>query len=123
MQRFGAIPIDRSGSLGLVKQLVEQMKTRDEMRLLLSPEGTRLRGERWKSGFYHLAREAGVPICLSYLDYARRRGGFGPCFQPTGNFRADMDLVRAFYADVKGRLPEQFTPPLLAEESEAPKPA
>ncbi len=61
-----------------------------------------------------------MPICLSYLDYGRLRGGFGPCFMPSGNLKADMDIVRAFYRDVQARCPEKFTPPRLREEEDAP---
>jgi 1-acyl-sn-glycerol-3-phosphate acyltransferase len=70
----------------------------------------------WKSGFYHIARAAEVPIVPSYLDYARKRGGFGPAIVPTGNVREDMDKIRAFYADKKGRHPQLFGEVRLKEE-------
>jgi 1-acyl-sn-glycerol-3-phosphate acyltransferase len=71
----------------------------------------------WKSGFYHIALQAQVPIVLGYLDYARKRGGFGPELIPTGNVREDMDEVRAFYADVTGKYPENFGEIRLKEET------
>ena len=80
-----------------------------DMALTVPPEATRGYTPFWKSGFYHIARIAGVPIVLGYLDYARRRGGFGPELIPTGDVRQDMDEIRAFYADKTGRYPEQFS--------------
>ena len=118
VRSFGAVPVDRSAPRGLVGELVRAFGEHEEMLLSISPEGTRSRGEYWKSGFYHVAREAGVPVCLSYLDYGRGRGGFGVCFQPSGDVRADMELIREFYRDVRGRIPEHFTTPRLREEDE-----
>jgi 1-acyl-sn-glycerol-3-phosphate acyltransferase len=115
---LGAVSVDRSSPQGLVDSLAREVRANAEMVLTISPEGTRARKEWWKSGFYHLAREAKVPICLSYLDYGRQKGGFGPCFEPSGDVKADMDIVRAFYRDVRARKPDQFTPPRLREEEE-----
>lgn len=116
---LGAIPVDRSSPQGLIEELARQFELRPRMRLVIAPEGTRARRAYWKSGFYHLARRANVPVCLSYLDYRTKRGGFGPCFELTGNVRADMDRIRAFYAGVTGARPHEFTPPRLREEDEA----
>lgn len=119
---LGGIPIRRHLRENLVKQMVEAFRTGDDMVLVVPAEGTRDRVERWKSGFYHIAREAGVPIVLSYLDWGRRRGGFGPAVIPTGHYREDMDAIRDFYADKTGRHPELFAEPKLREEDEPPAP-
>jgi 1-acyl-sn-glycerol-3-phosphate acyltransferase len=71
-------------------------------------EGTRGRAPHWKSGFYHIARAADVPVLLGYLDYARKRGGFGPAIELTGDVSADMDEIRSFYADKVAKYPECF---------------
>lgn len=113
---LGGIPIRRHLRENLVKQMVEEFAGRDELVLVVPAEGTRSRTERWKSGFYHIARQAEVPIVLSYLDYGRRRGGFGPEVVPTGRFGEDMDVIRDFYADKVGRHPELFAEPRLREE-------
>jgi 1-acyl-sn-glycerol-3-phosphate acyltransferase len=113
---LGGIPIYRHQRGDLVKQMVEAFRQRDEFVLVVPAEGTRARVEYWKSGFYHIAREANVPIVLSYLDYARKRGGFGPAVMPTGNVRDDMDAIRDFYADKSGLHPELFAEPRLREE-------
>lgn len=112
----GAIPVDRRAPQGLVGELTRAFGEREHLILVIPPEGTRKKREYWKSGFYHIARQANVPICLSYLDYGRNRGGFGPCFYLSGDVRADMDRIREFYRDVRGRKPEMWTPPKLIEE-------
>lgn len=105
---LGAIPIDRTKSADVVAQMVEEMKKRAELVLLLAPEGTRKKVARWKSGFYHIARGAGVPIVLAFLDYARREGGLGPVFNPTGDIEADMKEILRFYSTVTGKRPERM---------------
>jgi 1-acyl-sn-glycerol-3-phosphate acyltransferase len=119
---LGGIPIRRPLRESLVKQMVEVCAARAEFVLVVPAEGTRSRVETWKSGFYHIANEASVPIVLSYLDYARKRGGFGPAVTPTGCFREDMDVIRDFYADKIGRHPELFAEPRIREEDTAPTP-
>ncbi len=113
---LGGIPIRRDRRNDLVKQMVERFRASESLVLVVPAEGKRARTEYWKSGFYHIAREAGVPIVLGYLDFARKRGGFGPALTPTGDFGADMDVIRDFYADKTGRHPERFAEPRLREE-------
>ncbi len=115
-RRLGIIPVERSAPHKLVANMAEQFARHDELLLSTPPEGTRDRREFWKSGFYQIALAARVPICLSYLDYAAREAGFGPCFMPCGEASADMDRVRAFYKASWGKNPALFTPPLLREE-------
>jgi hypothetical protein len=62
---------------------------------------------RWKTGFYHIACGAGVPLVLAFLDYARKEGGLGPVIQPTGNLEADMAKILGFYATITGKHPEK----------------
>ena len=81
--------------------------------------GTRARADYWKSGFYHIACSAGVPIVPSYLDFGAKRGGFGPAMTPSGNPRLDMDYFRDFYEQMRGLFPDQFGPVRLREEDEA----
>jgi 1-acyl-sn-glycerol-3-phosphate acyltransferase len=123
LRRIGAVPVDRSTPQGLVDALATEIRASDGLILSISPEGTRARRTYWKSGFYRIAEQAGVPICLSYLDYGRRKGGFGLVFVPSGDVRADMDRVRAFYADTRARYADKFTPPRLPEEDELETPA
>ena len=118
MQWLGGVPIERHLRKNVVQQMVDRFAATDRLVLAVPAEGTRSRTEYWKSGFYYIARQANVPIVMAYLDYKRRRGGFGGVLHPTGNLRADMDLVRAFYADKIGKYPERFGPVRLREEEE-----
>ncbi|MCA6074818.1 1-acyl-sn-glycerol-3-phosphate acyltransferase [Fulvivirga sedimenti] len=77
--------------------------------VLVTAEGTRSRVTKWKTGFYHTALKAGVPLCLSYLDYRDKIAGIGLCFMPTGNIEEDMRIIMDFYADKSPRHPEKFT--------------
>lgn len=116
MRRLGGVPVRRDRRGDLVQQMAERIRESDRMALVVPAEGTRGYVAHWKSGFYHIARAAEVPIVLGYLDYARKRGGFGPELVPTGNVRQDMDEIRAFYADKQGRYPERFGEVRLKEE-------
>ena len=77
------------------------------VQLIVPPEGTRSKVRYWKTGFYHIAHGAGVPIVLSYMDYARKISGLGPVFHPTGDIDRDMETIKAFYAPFKGKNPDQ----------------
>jgi 1-acyl-sn-glycerol-3-phosphate acyltransferase len=116
MRRLGGIPVVRHRRGDLVAQAARSFASRQELALVVPAEGTRSRASHWKSGFYHIARTANVPIVLGYLDYARRRGGFGPAIEASGDVRGDMDLIRSFYADKVARHPSQFGDVRLAEE-------
>jgi 1-acyl-sn-glycerol-3-phosphate acyltransferase len=117
-RQLGGIPIERSRRYGVVKQMADVFAGAEDLMLLVPPEGTRARTPHWKSGFYHIAREARVPIALTYLDYRRRAAGFGPAFLLTDDMGFDMDRVRAFYADKSGLHPELSGPIRLEEEPE-----
>ena len=90
--------------------------------VVVPAEGTRAKGEYWKSGFYRIAREAKVPIVLSYLDGPSRTGGFGPTIHPSGDVKADMDLIRAFYAGQGRREAREQDHPRLRDEEGPPVP-
>jgi 1-acyl-sn-glycerol-3-phosphate acyltransferase len=120
IRAVGGVPIDRSRAHGMVGQMVEEFGRREELYLVIPPEGTRSRAEAWKSGFHRIAVGAGVPVLPGYLDHRRRVGGFGPPIQMSGDVRRDMDAIRAFYgpdAAAMARHPEKFGPIRLAEES------
>lgn len=119
MRALGGIPVERGTPQQTVARIAREFEARDELLLGISPEGTRSGGDRWKSGFYHIAREARVPIGFGFLDFGRRRGGLGGILEPTGDLRADMDRVRAFYAGVRGKKPELQIEPRLKDEDPA----
>ena len=116
LRKLGGIPVDRRAPQSLVSQMAEKFKDSDELVLAVPAEGTRSKVKLWKSGFYHIAFESGVPIGLGYLDYARRLCGLGMFVEPSGNVREDMDQIRAFYRDIRGKHPELESEPRLQEE-------
>ncbi len=117
---LGGVAVDRGRSTGLVGQLAERYAAEDGLIIAVPPSGTRSKKPRWKSGFYHIAREAGVHMLLAYVDYTKKEICFGPTFVPTGDMKADMDLVREFFAGVEGRFPEKQSTIQLAEEETSP---
>ena len=100
---LGMLPIDRSRANDLVAQSVAKFNQRDNLIIVIPPSGTRKRVLYWKTGFYHIANGAGVPIVLGFLDYRRKVGGFGPTVHPSGDIDADMVIIRNFYRDVSGK--------------------
>jgi len=78
------------------------------LQLIVPPEGSRSKVRYWKTGFYHIAVGAQVPIVMAYMDYSQKISGLGPVFQPTGNIEADMQTIKAFYAPFKGKNADQF---------------
>lgn len=117
LQRWGGVPIRRHERANRVDVIAEQLRLADAMVLLVPAEGTRAYAPHWKSGFYHIARAAEVPIVLGYLDYAQRRGGFGPTLLPSGDVNGDMAIIRAFYEDLVGKHPTAAGPVRLKEEA------
>ena len=107
IRAFGGIPIDRTGRNNVVAQAVEQFRQSERLILAVPPEATRKHSTSWKTGFYHIAKDAGVPIVLGYIDYRRRVAGLGPCFTPTGDIVADFKVFEAFYAGVTPKYPDQ----------------
>ena len=116
MRRLGGIPIRRQVRASAVEQMAAAFDAADALILVMTPEGTRSRGEGWRSGFYHVARTAGVPIVLASLDYYSKRVAIGPALTPAGDVRADMDAIREFYAGIRGRHPENASVIRLTEE-------
>jgi 1-acyl-sn-glycerol-3-phosphate acyltransferase len=118
LRSLGGIPVRRDQSEELVEQMVRAFEAAETVSLAVTPEGTRRYTPYWKSGFHRIARAARIPIQFGFLDYARRQGGLGPAITPTDDVRADMDKIRAFFADKVGRYPEKAGKVLLREEDE-----
>eukprot|EP01037_Dinobryon_pediforme_P015060 gene15061-15200_t len=107
MRDMGGIEVDRSGSHDMVRQMIDEFARRDRFALTIAPEGTRSRVQSWRTGFYHIALGAQVPMVVGFMDYGRRTGGLGPAIMPTGDYRADMAQVAALYRDVTPRHPDR----------------
>lgn len=114
MLDLGALPIDRSPKPdGSKKSTVEAMADlfdqRDELLLLITPEGTRSKVEKWRTGFYYVALHAKVPLALGFLDYRTRECGIDKIVYPSGDFQKDMKTIMDFYATKTGKNPDNFS--------------
>jgi len=116
MRWLGGLPVDRGVRANLVEQVAQRFAAADRLFLVVPPSGTRSRATHWKSGFFHIARTANVPIVCSFLDYRRKVGGIGPTIAASGVASADMALLRDFYGGVTGKYPALATPVRLVEE-------
>jgi 1-acyl-sn-glycerol-3-phosphate acyltransferase len=103
LRGFGGIPIDRSAAHGVVDEMAGLFAQNERLWLALAPEGTRKKVHKWKSGFWHIAREAGVPILPAYFHYPEKTIGFGPLIHPTDDLDADMAKIREFYKPWQGK--------------------
>jgi len=106
MKSLGGVPVNREKSQNFVEEACKVFDRFEELVLTLSPEGTRSKSTYWRSGFYHIALNAGVPIALGFLDYKKKEGGFGPLIYPTGNMEEDLKQIKEFYAGKHGKYPE-----------------
>ena len=105
MRDMGGISVNRSGRHDMVRAMVDEFARRDRFALTIAPEGTRSRVQTWRTGFYHIALAAQVPMVVGFMDYGRRTGGLGPAIMPTGDYRADMAQVAELYRHVTPRHP------------------
>lgn len=103
LRRMGGIPIDRGAAADVVGQMVTRFQSSERLWLGIAPEGTRKAVQAWKTGFWHIARQADVPILPGYFDYPRKVIGLGPLFQPSADKDADLAALRAFYTPFKGK--------------------
>jgi 1-acyl-sn-glycerol-3-phosphate acyltransferase len=98
--------------------MIEEFARRKEFILTVAPEGTRRSSGYWKTGFYHIALGAGVPLVLGKMDYSKKLGGIGPTIWPTGDYRADMKKVFDFYKDVIPKFPRPGGIRILPEKEQ-----
>jgi len=105
---LGAIPVYIGKKTGLVQQMVDEFAKRDQFLITIAPEATRKRVNRWKKGFYHISREANVPIALGYIDYKKRTLGIMETISPSGDEKADFEKMRIVYSKISAKHPEKF---------------
>jgi 1-acyl-sn-glycerol-3-phosphate acyltransferase len=108
MRWLGGVPVDRSAAAGFVEEAAQALRESERMTLVVAPEGTRRRTDRWKSGFYRIAMAAGVPIVLAGFDYPRKVIFFGPTFQPTGDYEKDLALIQSHFTASMALKPENY---------------
>lgn len=124
-RKLGGIPVDRRKRNKFIEQLAERFRRSEELIIAITPEGTRGHTEHWKSGFYYVAQGADVPVVLAYIDYGRKRMGLSEPFKLSGNAEADLERIRGFYQDRKGRYPQnagtiRFAPRSAEASAEQP---
>jgi len=102
----GGVPVDRSGHHGLVEQMVQAIHESEQFRLVITPEGTRSKVGKWKMGFYHIAKQAHIPVVAGYVDTHTMTCGIGPTFTLTDDMEADIKSMQAFFKDKVGINPE-----------------
>ncbi|HXV97904.1 MAG TPA: lysophospholipid acyltransferase family protein [Anaerolineae bacterium] len=104
---MGGVSVDRRAKHGVVGESVQAFQQLENLILCLTPEGTRQRVNEWKSGFYQIAMRAEVPILLAAFDYGNKMVALGPMIEPTGNYEVDLTRIKAHYAVVRPRHPQQ----------------
>ncbi len=93
----------------MTESMIELFDFNEELVVMVTPEGTRSLVTKWKTGFYHVAVGAKVPIGLGYLDYKNKIAGVGKVVVPSGHMEKDMREIMAFYKDIQGKYPEKFS--------------
>ena len=118
-RKVGGIPVDRTQPGGIVRQVKDAFDERDEMILVIAPEGTRSAASRWKSGFVEIAERADVPVVLAGVDARNKVLTISPAYEVADDRGRFMDEVRAFYADKDGINPAGKSPVRIAGERTA----
>jgi len=110
---LGAIGIDRKKNNNMVEYAMELFAKNEKFVLLVPAEGTRNKVKRWKTGFYHIAKKANVPVSLGFLDFKEKLTGIGGLVYLTDSFEDDMQIIEDFYKDMDGKFPELYNPKIF----------
>lgn len=103
LKRLGGIPVDRSEKGQIVQSMADAFERSKELIITIAPSGTREKVMKWKTGFYHIARQANVPIVCGFIDYKQKTIGIGPVFNTSGDIITDMTPIKAFYTQFSGK--------------------
>ncbi len=117
MRWLGGVPLNRGASKNFVDASVEIYANSENLIFAIAPEGTRSSVGRWKTGFYHMAKGANVPLALAYFDFSKRIGGIGKMLNTTENIDADMQAIADFYEPVMGKYPNNFNPDITGTKN------
>lgn len=101
---LGGIPVNRRSNNNFTQQVIEIFNESEERIIVIAPEATRGKVEKWKSGFYYIAKGANIPIALGFLDYSKKIGGIGPSFYPDSSIEDSTRIIREFYKDIRGKI-------------------
>jgi 1-acyl-sn-glycerol-3-phosphate acyltransferase len=110
MRWLGIVPVQRDAPGGLVEQAIARLSGPEPSALGITPEGTRKRVERWKTGFHRIAVAANVPIVVVGIDWGRKRIGVNGAFLPSGDLQADLDTIATILDGVVGKHPGRESP-------------
>ncbi|PHR28315.1 MAG: glycerol acyltransferase [Desulfotalea sp.] len=105
-KKMGGIPVDRKTRTVFLKSMINAFAENDNLILAIAPEGTRSKTDHWKAGFYNIAIQANVDICLAFVDYPSKTFGLGPMLHPSGDVKKDFVIIHDFYIDKTGKFPE-----------------
>ncbi|WP_417435698.1 1-acyl-sn-glycerol-3-phosphate acyltransferase [Idiomarina abyssalis] len=103
LKKLGGIPIDRSSANGVVGNMVKQFREKDELILVITPEGTRKRVHEWKKGFLHMAQQAKVPVVPIAFDYARKAIDIGPALMVSDEIEKELERVKSYFENAQGK--------------------
>jgi len=103
----GGVPVDRKKSSGLVEQMVDACEKSDKFILTIAPEGTRHGVKEWKMGFYHIARNAGIPIVMAVVDGKKKTMHVGQIFYPTEDMGTDLKAIKGYFEGMVGINPRK----------------
>lgn len=106
---LGGIPVGNKQKGSITQQLVSRFRSEERLTIAITPEGTRSRTSKWRTGFLHVAYDTGVPVTLAVLDFANKHISLTETFHPTGDVEADMKAIKAFYRPYRGKFPEKFS--------------
>lgn len=106
---LGGVPVDRSRHTNFVDAMADFVNCKKEIIVLITPEGTRKKVQKWKTGFYYLALKSNIPVVPGKLNYKTRQAILGNPFMPSGDIQKDFELLREFYRDAVGKNPENFS--------------
>jgi|JI10StandDraft_1071094.scaffolds.fasta_scaffold56136_3 1-acyl-sn-glycerol-3-phosphate acyltransferase len=105
---LGCVPIDRSAANDVVRVMADAFAATPRMILAIPPEGTRSATREWKTGFYHIARAANVPLILSVLDYGTKTISLAAIITPSGDYDPDLAIIQSYYANARGKHADKF---------------
>jgi 1-acyl-sn-glycerol-3-phosphate acyltransferase len=106
----GAMPVNRRNPAGIATEVANSIRAAERIIVVITPEGTRSRVEKWKTGFLRIAQEAAVPIAQISFDYPSRTLHLGPVAELSGDIETDITRIRAYYRQFTGCRPENQSP-------------
>ena len=109
LRKLGGMPVNRQKNTRIVETIYNMFTEHEELIIVITPEGTRTRVDKWKMGFYHIARIANVPVAIGWMDYKNKQGGIKKLFNVTGAIEKDMAEIQSFYKGLHGKHPERST--------------